>query len=276
MPLLTPNGPARARDLRRKASRYFWGPVRFRFCDFDIDVRQSGWSFLCLAAGIYHTLDRRRSVLLLHGALWRAYDPRSSIAINNQCRDRYDSVARHRCVLCLHILHRHSVYSFDAADAAVGAGSAGDLFRCDRLGVDADRKSQIRRPMVFFGHPSMGWRWYFLRFCSLADWWRYNLARKSQSARGHREGRRPAGHARHRGIIHALRQTWARTEMTGMRVVGLSVSRAPGILHGNDVPARIEYMAPPHGASAVFLEREWSHVDVRIGGDGFVDRIWHS
>jgi SAM-dependent methyltransferase len=71
--------------------------------------------------------------------------------------------------------------------------------------------------------------------------------------------------------------TWARSDNRNARCGVCNASRAPGILHGNDVPARIEYLAPSHGASAVFLERQWSHVDVRIGaGHGFVDRIWHS
>ena len=37
----------------------------------------------------------------------------------------------------------------------------------------------------------------------------------------------------------------------------------PGILHGHDVPARAERLAPPRRVAAVLLERQRHHLDVR-------------
>ena len=51
---------------------------------------------------------------------------------------------------------------------------------------------------------------------------------------------------------------------------------APGVLHGDDVPARAKHLAPSLGASSVLLERQRDYVDVCLGaGHGLVDRIRH-
>jgi len=68
------------------------------------------------------------------------------------------------------------------------------------------------------------------------------------------------------GLLTPLFTTWARSEATAMRhsVVRTSPG-SPGVLHGDDVPARAKYLAPSLGASSVLLERQRNYVDVCVG-----------
>ena len=79
------------------------------------------------------------------------------------------------------------------------------------------------------------------------------------------------------GLLTPLLTAWARSasHRHAHSVVGTAAG-APGILHGDDVPARAEHLAPPLGTAAVLLERQRYYIDVCVrAGHGLVDRIRH-
>ncbi len=116
----------------------------------------------------------------------------------------------------------------------------------------------MQRLMVFLGHPVYGLS--VVLFTILLFGGLGSVTGRPAGAstwRGRRQGGRPAGDARGRGAVDASRH---HLDAIGSdRYPHSDVCAAAGaarILHGNDVSARAQHLAPSHGAASVLLERQ--------------------
>ena len=138
--------------------------------------------------------------------------------------------------------------------------------------------SQMQRLMVFLGHPVYGLGVVLFTILLFGG-----IGSATVGARFPRpgaiiaQGRRAAGHARGGGAADALGHHLGAIGSHRHAHPGVGTAAgAAGILHGDDVPARAQHLAPSRGAAAVLLERQRHHLDAGVGaGHGPVDRVRH-
>jgi SAM-dependent methyltransferase len=231
--------------------------------------------FLPVVAGKYCSLDRRQSVLLLYGAAPGCIH-RVLIALRQQqCGDCVDSRARRADASRLRVLHRRSLRPPVAADAAGGADAAGHVFQRHRHGLHADRDiadaaaDGLPWPScVFAGRRAL----YNSAFWRARQ--RHDRCASGPTGCHYRARCRTRGHARGDWVFDSPGHHMGPGGIDRHAYSGIdAASGAASVRHGNDVPARPQYLAPSLGASAVLLERQRDHVDVCLGaGHGLVHR----
>ena len=134
--------------------------------------------------------------------------------------------------------------------------------------------SQMQRLMVFLGHPVYGLGvvlFTILLFSGIGSATVGALAPRSRAVIG-RVDRSP-DHACGRGPVDASGHHMGAGGSHRHAYPGVGTAAgASGVLHGDDVPTRAEYLAPSLGAAAVLLERQRNYVDAGVGaGHGLVD-----
>ena len=137
--------------------------------------------------------------------------------------------------------------------------------------------SQMQRLMVFLGHPVYGLAVVLFTILSWGNWQRHRRRTGPPAGRGRRQDRCPPGHAHCGRAVHSRADGMGAIGGDRYPHSGIGVAAgATGVLHGDDVSAGTEHLAPSRRPASVLLERQRHHLDVRLGArHGAVDRIRH-
>ena len=219
---------------------------RLRCHHLDVAVRQGGRGILRFAAGEHRSIDGRQTVLLLHFPPRRSDEYVSVGSDEQQCRGQHDRLAHHRRAPGLRILHRSALPRSCEADAVIDADAADGLFQRDRDGFHADRdianaapdglprpsRLRVERGAVYDFPLQRHRQCHSRRGCPSAA--RHRL--EGYGSPDHDRGSRAANAAGHR--LDAVATN--RHAHSGLG----PAAGAPRVLHGDDVSARPQYLAP--------------------------------
>ena len=234
--------------------------------------------FLRVLAGKYRALDGRQSILLLYGPLRGSRHQAFIGAYQQQRGDQHDAAAYPRGALRLRILHRLPFIRLARRMPLSVLTPPVTYFCAIGMGFMLIEISQMQRLMVFLGHPVYGLAVVLFTILLFSGIGSATVgADVPRSQRGDRSNRRPPDNTRAGGAVDALAYllgavgSYRHADSVVRPAAGTS-----GVLHGNDVPARLEYLAPSLAAASVLLERQRNYVDAGVGArDGLVDRIRH-